>query len=278
MSEDKKIEYGLTDEDYIERLKQVDMNIEARKLAREKPKKGLKVAKKPLALLGLIVALFATIIFSLSNYFVVDSIEVEGNDYFSDEEIIAMSHAKPGKNIIYNLGGSAIKSFLKENPYIEEVSVKRKLPSTTIIKVKERKQLMAVTYSDDYLILDKNGVLLRKTTTKPKITIVSGLKVKNIQLGEKLETTDNVIFENMLKIVNTMIEKDLYFTKLEMSDLYIKAYVLDNLLCEGTNSQLISAMETGKLHTILETLFEKSIKRGTISISDDGYASYQPAV
>ena len=280
MSDNKDIKYGLTDEDYTERLKKVDENMEARKQARQqpKPKKVLKTAGKPLAILGLIVVLIAALIFSLSSYFIVDSIKVEGNKYFTDEEIVAMSHAKPGKNIIYNLGSSSIKKYLTENPYIAEVNVNRKLPSTIEINVQERQQVLAVTYSDEYLILDKEGILLRKTSTEPKITIVSGLKTKRITLGEKLVTTDDVIFGNALKIVNMMKEKDLYFTRLEMSDLYIKAYILDNLVCTGTTSQITSAMESGRLHTILETLFEKSIRRGTISISDDGYASYQPAV
>ena len=112
MSDNKDIKYGLTDEDYTERLKKVEENMEARKQARQQPNKVLKTAGKPLAILGLIVVLIAALIFSLSSYFIVDSIKVEGNKYFTDEEIVAMSHAKPGKNIIYNLGSSSIKKYL----------------------------------------------------------------------------------------------------------------------------------------------------------------------
>ena len=167
MSDNKDIKNGLTDEDYTERLKKVEENMEARKQARQQPYKELKTAGKPLAILRLNVVLIAELIFSLSSYFIVASIKVEGNKYFTDEEIVAMSHAKPGKNIIYNLGSSSFKKYLTENPYIAEVNVNRKLPSTIEINVQERQQVLAVTYSDEYLILDKEGILLRKTSTDP---------------------------------------------------------------------------------------------------------------
>lgn len=276
-SDKRKTQYGLGQEDYYQVAEMVEANMERRRAERENKKKK-KVPKKPLFILALIVTVIGLFIFSFTNFFVVDSIEVEGNKYFSDEEIVTMAHAAPGRNLIYHPGKSSIKEYLKQNPYIEEVKVRRSLPSTLVIEVKERQQLGAIVYDDDYLIIDGNGILLRKTQTTPKITIIKGITVKKLALGEEVKTENERVFNDALKLLASMQENDLYFIRLEMSDMYIKAYIYDYLVCKGTYEQLESSMSKGRLHKILNNLFQKSIKRGTITFSDDGYASFKPSI
>lgn len=249
-------------------------NMEKRRSTRGKHR-GPGLFTKLLIALGLIVAL---IIFSFSSLFTVDTINVEGNSYFTDDEIINMAHATAGRNIIYHPEKSSIKKYLKKSPYIEDVSVHRKLPSTIVIRVKEREQVGAIVYGNEYLIIDKNGVLLRKTETKPKVTILKGITVSSIQLGEKVKASDEDIFNNALKLINAMDDGNLYFVEIDMGELFVKAYVYDTLVCTGTTKEMLSAIKKERLQQIIETLFSRNIKRGTIAISDDGYASFTPDV
>lgn len=270
-------QYGLGKEDYYQIAEMVDANMERRKAARENKKKK-KIPPKPVFILLLIIAVIGLIVLSFTNFFVVDSIEVEGNKYYSDEEVVTMAHAAPGRNLIYHPGKSSIKEYLKQNPYIEDVKVRRKLPSTLVIDIKERQQLGAIIYDDDYLIIDGNGILLRKTQTEPKITIIKGIRVKKLALGETVVTEDERVFNDALNLLQAMEEKDLYFVRLEMSDMFIKAYIYDYLVCKGTYEQIENGISKGRLHKILDNLFSKSIKRGTITFSDDGYASFKPTI
>lgn len=249
-------------------------NMEKRRSTRGK-RKGPGFFTKFWIVLGIIVAL---VVFSLSSFFTVDSIEVEGNTYFTDDEIINMAHATAGRNIIYHPEKRSIEKYLQKSPYIEDVSVHRKLPSTIVIKVNEREQIGAIVYGNEYLIIDKNGILLRKTETKPKVTILKGIKVDSIQFGEKVKASDTDIFNNSLKLLRAMDKGNLYFVEIDMGELFVKGYIYDTLVCTGTTKEMLSAMNKKRLQQILETLFSRNIKRGTIAISEDGYASFTPDV
>ena len=274
---EEDLRYGLNDDDYYA---VVDANVERHRNERKgkKKRKKIKVKTKPLVILGVIAAVVGAVLFSFSDFFVIDGFEVRGNKYYSTEEIITMAHATPGSNIIYNPGKKDIVNYLEQNTYIKSAKVTRKLPSTLVITVEERTQLIGLTYDNEYIILDGDGVFLRKTRTEPKITIVSGVKVEKLELGKELVAKNERVYNNALNLVNTMVDSDLYFVRIDMSEMYISAYIYDSLVCKGTTEQIIEGMESGRLHTILETLFEKGIKRGTITFSDDGYASFQPSI
>lgn len=280
MEEDKRpqnfnTEKGLREEDYYD-MDAITARIAARK--REKAERNRRARRRFYIILGLAVVFIGLLIFSFSSFFDVDSIEVEGNSYFTAEEVINISHATPGQNLIYKPEKKMIVEYLEKDPYIKKATVKRHFPSTLIIQVEERKPLCSIKYDDEFLIIDKEGILLRKTKTQPKNTLVEGQVVKKIELGETIGVEDKELLDQTIKILTTMKEKDLYFVNLDMSDMYIKAYVYDTLLCKGTYKQMISAMEEDKLHKVLEKLFEDNISRGTITFSDEGYASFIPTL
>lgn len=226
----------------------------------------------------LIIASITAFILSFTSMFTVDLIEVEGNENFSDEEIISMGHASPGKNIIYHSDKEQITDNLELNPYIKKAKVSRKLPSTLVIKVNERKQMMALKYDDDYLLLDREGILLQKSRTKPKLTLIEGNIITKIKLGEQLGTKNEDIINKTVSFIQMMEDSDLYYVKVDMSNLYnIKAYVYDTLVVKGDYDTLMENMENGRLHKVLDKLFEDDIKRGTITFPDGETASFLPS-
>lgn len=225
-----------------------------------------------------IIMLAAGFVFSISGIFTVDSIEVKGNSRFTAEEIINMGHASPGKNIIYDLNNASIEEYLKGNPYIKNAKVSRKLPSTMVIKVSERSERMAFKYDDDYLVMDEDGLLLRKSRTEPMVTIIEGIVVSKIKLGDKIGATDNDKLKRAININKKADEADLYFVRLDVSDnKFIKAYIYDTLIVKNDYDTLISNLENGRLHKLVEKLFKKGIKRGTITFDGD-LGSFQPII
>ena len=225
----------------------------------------------------LIIALITAFVLSFTSLFTVDLIEVKGNETFSAEEIISMGHASPGKNIIYHPDKEQIEENLELNPYIKSAKVSRKLPSTLVITVDERKQMMALKYDDDYLLLDREGILLQKSHSKPKLTLIEGNIITKIKLGEALGTKNEEMIDKSVKLIQMMEQSDLYYVKVDMSDLSnIKAYVYDTLIVKTDYDTLMKNMENGKLHKVLDKLFEDSIKRGTITFLDDETASFMP--
>lgn len=271
----EKVETGLKDESYYE-LDEILERIENRKL--EKRNKQKKARKKFIIILFSIFLFVGLFIFSFSTFFDVDSIEVRGNSYFTAEEIINMGHAEAGRNLIYHPDKSNIINYLEKNPYIKNAKVSRGLPSTLIITVEERQQIGAIKYDDDFLIIDDQGFLLRKTRTSPKATIIEGIKVRKIEVGSEIGVEDEDLLGEALRILSDMQKKDLYFVRLDMSEMYIKAYVYEYLVCKGTYTQLLEGIDKDQLHKILDKLFGDGIKRGTITFSSEGYASFVPTI
>lgn len=226
---------------------------------------------------AIVMFTIGSLILSLSSLFTVDSIEVQGNSHYTAEEIINMSHAVPGRNIIYRANIKETVEYLEQNPYIKKAEVKRRLPSTLVIKVEERKERMAFKYDDDYLVMDEDGVLLKKTRNVPKATLIQGVVVSKIKLGEKIGTEDDERMDKAIDLIKMMIKSDLYFVKVDVSkDKKINAYIYDTLIVKADYDTLMTNMENGRLHLVVSKLFDDGIERGTITFGEDGSASFMP--
>ena len=250
-------------------------NMKKRKVRRENRKKTPGFFIKPLIVIGAVLGL---IIFSLSGFFTIRNIEVNGNRYYTDNEIIQMAHAETGGNLLYRPEKKKIRTYLERDPYINSVEIHRKLPGTLIITVKERSQIAAIKYGDEYLVIDRNGTLLRKTETQPKVTMLTGIKIKKATLGEPLEARNEDVFKDALTLLGKMEDGGIYFIRIEMSEMYIKAYVYESMVVSASIKEIESAIDQGHIQQILQKLFAKNIKRGTIAISEDGYASFTPDI
>ena len=289
----KTVTYGLTDSDVrdtigMEPPEKVSDEIEDFNERIEKRKKdnAKRDVRNRLRLKFLLIALVTAIflfVFSMSSFFTVDAIEVRGNSYFTAEEVINIAHAVPGRNLIYNTGSKEIIEYLEQNPYIKEAVVARKLPSTLVISITERKQACALKYDKDYLILDEEGILLKKTRTAPKITLIEGLVVSKIKLGEVIGTKDRKLFLKTQKLIQSMIKSDMYFIRVDMipdesDSKLVKAYIYDTFVVKGDYDLVIANLENGRLHRVVEELFKQKIKRGTITFTEGGTISFEPGL
>ena len=256
---------------------ELNERIAARRRYNERKKRRLRTRFYVIMTLLILTVFF--MLFSLSSIFTVDSIEVKGNSHYTAEEIINMGHAVPGRNLIYSLNKKETEEYLEQNPYIKNATVSRKLPSTMVIKVTERAERMAFRYDDDYLIMDEDGILLKKTRNTPKTTLIEGIIVNKIKLGEAIGAEDSGKLDRIVDLIHGMIAGDLYFVRVDMSDeKKVKAYIYDTLAVKTDYDTLMTNMENGRLHLVLEKLFEDGIERGTITFDEDGSASFQPVI
>ena len=267
--------YGLPPEH--EDMGELTSRISERRLENERKRKSFRT--KFYAVTITLLVSIAAVIFSLSPVFTVDSIEVRGNSHYTTEEILNMAHAVPGKNIIYHANKEETEGYLEQNPYIRSATVTRRLPSTLVIRVKERQEKFAFRYDDDWLIMDEEGILLKKTRNKPKQTIVEGNVVNRIKLGEPIGTEDEQRFRETVSLIKATSKADLYFVKIDMSTRSkVRAYIYDTLLVRTDYDSLMTNLKNGKLHQVVEKLFEDGIRRGTITFNEDGSASFMPII
>jgi len=75
---------------------------------------------------------------------------------------------------------------------------------------------------------------------------------------------------------------DLYFVRIDMTsyteDHIVRAYVYNKLMVKADYDALMTNIDNGRLHRVLEKLFEEGTKRGTITFGTDGSAAFEPGI
>jgi cell division protein FtsQ len=84
-----------------------------------------------------IVLLYSYRFLTTSAYFALVKVEIEGNSRLESREIVEIADLKRECNILA-LSINAIEGALSRNPWVEGVSVKRVLPGTLVIGIKEK--------------------------------------------------------------------------------------------------------------------------------------------
>ncbi len=133
-------------------------------------------------------------------------------------------------------------------------------------------------YGDSYIILDSSGLVLRQTETEPKLTLLVGLTLKSIEEGKALVAEENYVLSDTLEILEMMTESEVYFKKIDLSGVMIKAYIYDNLICSGTPEAVAENLKNGGLKQVLYELYSQGVERGTITVNSDGSCAFNAAI
>ncbi|MEL7655944.1 MAG: FtsQ-type POTRA domain-containing protein, partial [Bacillota bacterium] len=166
---------------------------------KEKIRKKKKRKKKHYLLKFLVLVAFVTgmYFFFTSDLFDIQKLTVENNSYYTTEQIIQLAGAKTGENL-FKAPISQMKDKLLADPYVKSVKLKRRLPGEVVIIVEERKEDAAIPYGNSFIIIDKEGMVLRKSEQEPTLTLLVGMTVKNMKPGTPLEVEDNAALTDTL--------------------------------------------------------------------------------
>jgi cell division protein FtsQ len=244
---------------------------------KETVRKKKKRKKKHYLLKIIILAAFFTgmYYFFTSSLFDIQKITVQNNSYYTSEQVISLAGAKTGENL-FEASLSRMKNQLLEDPYIKSVKLKRRLPAEVVIIVEERKEDAAVPYGNSFIIIDNEGMVLRKADTEPAVTLLLGMTIENMEPGTPLKVEENAALTDTLKLLKEVNKHELYFKKIDISSILIRAYIYDQLVCEGTPEDIMNNMDS--LQEVLYDLYTKGIERGVIKMGSDEYFSFSPLV
>ena len=149
--------------------KKKDKDIRTSRTIREKGK--ISLIKKLFIFILVIIAIWGIL---HTRLFGVKNIVIINNNHLTEEEIISMSGVNQGDNI-YKRSSKEIKDSLFENAYIEDATIKKKLPNTIEINIVERNINYMIQFSDTYVYLNNQGYMLEQTTEKANVPIIVGL-------------------------------------------------------------------------------------------------------
>lgn len=131
------------------------------------------------------LALFS---FIRSPFFSVSSIDIHGTSFLAPEEVMVLSGVSRGENI-FEISPARVRARLMKNPRIGDVTVRRKLPSTVIIDIEERRPLLVVRYAGYFLEVDAEGYVLGvvETLKHSTLPILVGASIKTAEVGERID-------------------------------------------------------------------------------------------
>ena len=264
------------DQDYAEEP-------EAGEVPKKKAKKG-KTRKRrrrrrshPFLGLLLFIVLVVGIIMALkSSLFAIKDIQVVGNRYYTPAQIIEMSGIESGKNLIFELKPREARNRLLETPYIRVASVDRVPLSTVRITVEERVEYAAVSFQEQYIIIDREGTVLRIAEEPPAITVMEGMEIKQMEEGKPVKAEQTYLLTETLKLLNATDEMDLYFKRVFFSTAVVRAYIYDNYYCEGAPENILSSL--GPIKELVAQHFAQGVNKGVIKVGTDGYLSFTPKI
>ena len=130
------------------------------------------------------------VIFVMSVFFRVSDIQVEGNTHYTDEEIIRAIDIEEGDNLFFFDWFAALSRVFAKLPYVEEVSVERKLPNKVTITVKESQALAYIVLGDEDWTIDHSCKVLGKATEDELSGLIPiiGISPGTLLIGEPLQT------------------------------------------------------------------------------------------
>ena len=196
-------------------------------ISRRKRKKILKVIK----ILTLFAIIIGGIVYTLlSPIFNIKNIEVYGNSKIPSDTIISLSGLNIEQNI-FSFWTSDIKDAIKQNAYIDNVEISRKLPDSIEIKVEERTATYMLTLGNAYVYINNQGYILEITSKKLEVPVLIGYNTpaEEIIEGSRLNETDLEKLNDVLKIMEATSSGDNnlseLITQIDISDK--NNYILD---------------------------------------------------
>ena len=220
------------------------------------------------------------VIFVMSVFFRVSDIEVRGNIHYSDEEIIRANDIEEGDNLFFFDRFAALSRVFAKLPYVEEVSVERKLPNKVIITVTESQALAYIVLGDEEWTIDHSCKILGKATKEELSGMipVEGISPGTLLIGETMQTADGntEIVDFLAQVLYQLEERGLYSQvgRVDFSDsrnvsfTYADKYTVE--LGDGRNVE----HKFGMLVSAMSQLLDGDV--GVIDVSDGTTAHFSP--
>lgn len=186
------------------RIKELDKQAEKRNKRNKKVKNILKI----LLLLGVIIG--GTIFSMTSPIFNIKEIQVTNNNITPSDTIISLSELKLDENI-FKFNKYNVKNKIKENAYIEDVKIHRKIPNVVQIEITQRQPKYSIDFMGKYAYINSQGYILEVADTNNGLPIIQGIATNEEKIvpNSRLNEDDLTSLENIIKIMDIAKENNL---------------------------------------------------------------------
>lgn len=212
-----------------------------------------------------------TVLFRINEY------DISGNSIYSDEQILEAGGLRYGRNLYgINLERTAEK-IRKNLIYIEDVSLRRKLPDRFIVEVTEARAFACCEYESRYAIITKTGRYLEteQLGARAGLIQVKGMELTNVALGEDFESRDETKKVIILELMEAISEIcDGKITEIDITDRTNITMVYDGRITVEFGSSMDYEYKLRYITAIIEENLEPEAEGTIIYHSTTAGASF----
>ena len=167
----------------------------------------------------LVAAVIAVVGFGISLFFKVGYVEVSGTKACKAADIIAASGIQNGDSLFFTGKSTVVRNIMAEQPYVDTVAVKRKLPNIIQIVITESEPVAFITMNGSCWLIDNKGKLLEKKAERPWLPEIKGFKLLAPIEGTVMAvgSDDNGKVESLLQILDILKMRGLWDDVQELS-------------------------------------------------------------
>ena len=235
-------------------------------------------ASFPLRLLSLIIVV-AAIVAALTMFFRIDTIVVEGNERYTDEQIIEAAGVQKEQNLVLLNKYNVKKAIFDQLPYVETVVINRKYPDALILTVTECSASAALSGAGGTWLMSDEGKILERTAQIPEGCVsVTGSELVEPAVGTQaaFSEEDSYKLDRLLTLLRAAEEKQLLgmIGSIDLGDgTAITLTYLDRFTVKMPwDADLAYKLEN--VRTVVDVL--EANETGTIDLMTDGKASFIP--
>lgn len=167
-----------------------------------------------LILLIVLAAILGTVYYFISAY-TIKNVYVEGNAYYTEQEIKDIVMAGPlGNNSLY-LSVKYKKSGFKNIPFVDSIEVNFLTKDSVKILVHEKALAGYIEFMDSFMYFDKDGYIVENSNVKMlEVPLVVGLQFSQVELGKKIPIKDEAVFAKIMSLHNLLEDAGLRADKI----------------------------------------------------------------
>ena len=198
----------MTNKNNMKKEQKIRKELDKKEEKRAKRNRKIKRILQVIVLLGIVVG---GITFTMTSpIFNIKEIQVKNNNIIASETIISLSELKIDENI-FKFNKYNIKNKIKENAYIEDVKIHRKIPNIIQIEIIERQPKYSIDFMGKYAYINTQGYILEISDTNKDLPIIQGISTNEEEIvpNNRLNNDDLTSLEDIIKIMDIAKENNL---------------------------------------------------------------------
>lgn len=266
---------NMTNRNKIQKEQEKRRRLTKEEQKRRKRNKKIKRILKFILLLAIVIG--GTVFAMTSPIFNIQEVQVINNTQVSSETIVSLSGLQTGENIFRFNKSDVIKN-IKENAYIQNVKIHRKIPNVIQIDIEERTPKYSVDYMGKYAYINSQGYILEISEDSKGLPIIQGISTEENQVipGNRLNNDDLGKLEMVIKIMDSAKENNLdsKVTSIDITNeneysIYLEEEQKRVHLGDGSNL-------SNKMLYVLAIIEQEKGKAGDIYVNGDLNNKFQP--